>query len=99
MKTKRFRIRESTITIKDDDSDLTPEEIEERNKWWKGWRSTGNNTNASGKATTKKHSNARSTNTSSYKIHDPTLVCSGITKKGLPCRNKTKNQTGYCHIH
>lgn len=25
--------------------------------------------------------------------------CAGKTKKGLPCKNKTKDSSGYCHLH
>ena len=28
-----------------------------------------------------------------------TAVCSGITKKGNNCKNKTKNTNGKCHLH
>lgn len=25
--------------------------------------------------------------------------CMGVTKKGEPCKNKTTNANGYCHVH
>ncbi len=27
------------------------------------------------------------------------IVCSGTTKKGRNCKNKTKNTGGFCHLH
>lgn len=29
----------------------------------------------------------------------PARQCAGITQKGLRCRNRTKSETGYCHLH
>ena len=36
-----------------------------------------------------------------YKKTDKKLsvVCSGTTKKNTPCKNKTKNKNGKCHLH
>jgi hypothetical protein len=28
-----------------------------------------------------------------------TIQCSGITQKGLRCKNKTRNKNGRCHLH
>jgi len=28
-----------------------------------------------------------------------TVVCSGTTKKGQPCKSKTKDLSGFCHHH
>jgi hypothetical protein len=34
------------------------------------------------------------------KENDPLAVlCGGVTKAGLPCKNKTKKASGYCHFH
>lgn len=30
---------------------------------------------------------------------NPTVQCSGTTKKGLRCKNRTKNKNGRCHHH
>ena len=27
------------------------------------------------------------------------VVCNGTTKKNIPCKNKTKNTNGKCHLH
>jgi len=27
------------------------------------------------------------------------IVCNGTTKKGKSCKNKTKNVSGFCHLH
>lgn len=26
-------------------------------------------------------------------------ICKEFTKKGIKCKNKTRNKEGYCHIH
>ncbi|MBT5858853.1 MAG: DNA/RNA non-specific endonuclease [Flavobacteriales bacterium] len=38
---------------------------------------------------------------SNYKTKNTTLAaqCRGTTQKGLRCKNRTKNQKGYCHYH
>jgi hypothetical protein len=93
MKTKRFKLenRKAVLPIEDI---LSDEELEERRRAWSEWKSSGKRNS---KVKVEKPTKTRIART--HKIHDPTLVCSGITKKGLPCKNKTKNQTGYCHIH
>ncbi len=32
-------------------------------------------------------------------VENPTVICSGTTKKGSNCKNKTKNTSGFCHLH
>ena len=32
-------------------------------------------------------------------VENPTVICSGTTKKGSNCKNKTKNISGLCHLH
>lgn len=27
------------------------------------------------------------------------VQCAGTTQKGKPCKNKTNNASGYCHLH
>lgn len=36
---------------------------------------------------------------SSNKTNSVSTQCSGITKKGTRCRNRTKNSSGRCHLH
>jgi len=32
-------------------------------------------------------------------VENPTVICSGTTKKGSNCKNKTKSTSGFCHLH
>lgn len=89
MKTKRFK-----LIVEPERENLSDEELEERKKLWAEWKSSGKKA-----VSVKTKSPSINRTPRSRKIQTPTMVCSGITKKGLPCRNKTKNQTGYCHIH
>lgn len=90
---KRFTIREKTDLI--EEKDLTEEEILLRQKWYDEWRKTG--VKPSGKQPKLKRN--RTTRIRNHKIPTPTVVCAGVSKKGLPCRNRTKNPSGYCHHH
>ena len=33
------------------------------------------------------------------KTDNISTTCLGITKSGLHCKNRTKNKSGYCHLH
>ena len=89
MKTKRFK-----LTVEPERENLSDEELEERKKLWAEWKASGKKV-----AKVKSESPKSSRIVRTTKIQNPTVVCSGITKKGLPCRNRTKSPTGYCHIH
>lgn len=93
MKTKRFKLSQRKPLIQSDEV-LTDEELEKRRQGWAEWKSSGQKV-----STVKTKLPSINRTPRSRKIQTPTLVCSGITKKGLPCRNKTKNPNGYCHIH
>ena len=34
-----------------------------------------------------------------YEVKTPAKVCNGTTKSGRNCKNKTKNTSGFCHLH
>ena len=89
---KRFVIQERTNLI-DEIEELSEEEIEERKKQYDEWRKTRS------RSTKIKTPKVKSTRIRTKKPQMPTVQCSGISKKGLPCQNKTKNPTGYCHHH
>lgn len=93
MKTKRFKLSHKEPLIQSDEV-LTDEELEKRRQGWAEWKASGQRV-----SNVKNKSPNINRTPRSRKIQTPTLVCSGITKKGLPCRNKTKNPNGYCHIH
>lgn len=90
---KRFVIQERTNLI-DDIEELTEEEIEERKKQYEEWRKTRSRPIAK-----VKEPRVKSTRIRTKKPQMPAVQCSGVSKKGLPCQNRTKNPTGYCHHH
>ena len=38
-------------------------------------------------------------NKSNKIINIKEVICNGITKAGNNCKNKTKNSSGFCHLH
>jgi len=92
MSAKRFVIREKLL----EPEDLIVQEEdkhEENKKLYRNWTKSSR---------TKKTANKpiKKAKTSSTKITVPAVRCSAIAKKtGEQCRNKTRNQNGYCHHH
>jgi hypothetical protein len=100
---KRFIFNKPIVTvIKSESCDEKKEKIEEttfQSGNVNAPKKTYNNWVLQGKKQ-KLSKNLKPKKTRKIKENDPLAVlCGGVTKAGLPCKNKTKRASGYCHFH
>jgi len=92
MKAKRFVLREKLLDH--EDLIIQEEQVQEDN------RQTYRNWTRSSRMPKVENKPSRVKGTKMPKISVPAMRCNGTSRKtGLQCRNKTRNQNGYCHHH